>query len=133
MLQGNLVPVVVAAVAGMVVGALWYSPLMFCNAWMKEMGFTKKDMAKAKKKGMGKNYVLMFGGLLVMSYVLSGMVGAGTAMMGATVAFWLWLGFMAPIMMGSVLWEGKSWNLYAINVGHYLVALVVMGAIHARW
>jgi len=117
--------IVVSAVVGMVVGALWYSPLLFGKTWMKLMGLTKSSMDKAKKKGMGKSYFTMFISLLVMAYALSLFLNVD-GLMGA---FWIWLGFIATIMFGSVIWEGKPLKLYFINVFHWLAVILVMGTI----
>ncbi|MCR4312064.1 MAG: DUF1761 domain-containing protein [Candidatus Uhrbacteria bacterium] len=79
---------------------------------------------------------MMFVGILIMAYVLAHFIeyaGASTAKEGAEGGFWSWLGFIAPVTLGTVLWGGKSWKLWAINNGHYLVALLVMGAIIAGW
>ena len=43
----SLIAIVVAAVAGMVIGALWYSPLLFGNAWLKAIGKTEDELASA--------------------------------------------------------------------------------------
>ena len=42
----NLWSVLVAAVAAMVVGFLWYSPMLFARPWMVEMGYNPDDKAK---------------------------------------------------------------------------------------
>ena len=34
----NLLAILVAAIATMIVGFLWYSPLLFAKPWMREMG-----------------------------------------------------------------------------------------------
>ncbi len=132
----NYVAVLVAAVAAIAVGSLWYSPLLFGRVWMDLMGFTKKDMESAKKKGMHKIYALAFLGTLVMSYVLAHLVdylGASTPSLGVQAAFWLWLGLVAPVLLGMVLWENKSWKLYAINATHWLVSIAVMASILSTW
>lgn len=100
------------------------------------MNLTPEKMEEAKKKGMAKSYITMFIGLLVMSYVLAHFVDyaqATTVLGGLTAGFWLWLGFIATVMLGSVLWEGKPVTLYLINVAHYLAVLIVMGIILAVW
>jgi len=61
----------VAAIAGMLIGAFWYSPLLFGKLWMRLSGLTEKQLNEAKKKGMGKLYFIAFIGILVMSYVLA--------------------------------------------------------------
>lgn len=131
----NYTAVLVASVVGMIIGAIWYGPL-FGKAWMKLSRLSPKDMAKMKKKGMGKGYLAMFIGLLVMNFVLAHMLKFAQA---ATVAeavvggVLIWLGFIATVMLGSVLWEGKPISLYAINAFHYLVILAVSGAILVSW
>lgn len=47
--------------------------------------------------------------------------------------FWNWLGFVAPVTLGAVLWEGKHWKLWFLNNGYYLVTLLLMGAVLALW
>ncbi|MBI2649708.1 DUF1761 domain-containing protein [Candidatus Woesearchaeota archaeon] len=131
----NYLAVLAAAIASMIVGFIWYGPL-FGKMWMKMMGFDKKKMDEAKKKGMGKTYALAFLTSLIMSYVLAHFVGyvqAATAMDGVVLGFWVWIGFLATTQIGSVLWEGKPVKLYLINTLHYLVALAVMAAILAVW
>lgn len=125
--------VVVAAVVSFIIGFLWYSPLLFGKMWMRLMGLTEQKMKEAKK-GMAKTMAFGFIATLVMSYVMAhiiGFSGAATATEGAMGGFWVWLGFVATIMLGSVLWESRPFSLYLINSLHYLVVLVVMGVIHA--
>lgn len=135
----NYLAVLVAAVSNMFLGFLWYGPL-FGKQWIKLMNFDKKKMEQAKKKGMGKTYVLAFVGALVMAYVLSHALIFASAYLAVTgfsaglmAGFWNWLGFVVPVMLGMVLWDGKPWKLYFINIGYYLVSLSVMGMILAVW
>ena len=52
---------------------------------------------------------------------------------GLQTGFWNWLGFVVPVTVGSVLWDGKPWKLWFINAGYYLVMLLIMGVILALW
>ena len=138
----NYLAVLVAAIAAYVVGFLWYGPV-FGKKWMALMGLSEKDKEKAKQKGMAKAYVATFVSMLVMAYVLGSLMGpvltlfaAYTglgALTGAVGGAFVWLGFFATTMLGKVFWEGKSWTLYVLDAGHYLVTLVVMGAILGAW
>ena len=58
----NLWSVLVAAVATMVVGFLWYSPLLFARPWMVAMGYDPDDKARmeAMQKSAGKSYAISF-------------------------------------------------------------------------
>lgn len=139
MIPINYGAVVVAALANVVLGFLWYGPL-FGKTWIRMMGFTRESMEAAKARGMGKSYLLMTIGALVMSYVMAHSVEFGSSYLnmtgawaGAQAGFWNWLGFIAPITLGTVLWEGKPWKLWVLNAGYYLVALLVMGAILGIW
>lgn len=132
----NYLAVLVSAVLGFVIGMVWYSPFLFGNIWMKLSGISKTSMEKSKKKGMALFFLGAFAGGLVMSFVLAyfiNIAGATTALEGAQTGFWSWLGFIAPVMLGTVLWEGKSFKLYVINVLHYLAVLMAMGSILAVW
>ena len=131
----NYLAVLLAAVANIVLGFLWYGPL-FGKQWIAMMGFTKESMDEAKKKGMAKSYALMALGSLIMSYVLahsfifaSAYTQTPGAVGGLMVGFWSWLGFVAPVTLGTVLWEGKTWKLWILNSGYYFVGLLIMGVI----
>ncbi len=132
----NYWAVLAAAVASFIIGGLWYSPVLFGNAWMKSGGITKKTMETAHKKGLGKNYFIAFLGGLLTAYILAHFakyLTAQTFSEGMIAGFWIWLGFVVPILLGSVLWEGKSFRFYMINALYYLVSLEVMGGILAVW
>ena len=136
MAEVNYIAIIVAAAVNMGLGAFWYSMPGFGKQWIKLSGITKEDMEKAKKAGMSKSYAISTAGSLVMAYVLAivlRLAQAHTISAGLLGGFWIWLGFVATVLLGSVLWENKSWNLYAINAGYYLVSLMIMGAILALW
>lgn len=131
----SIFSVVLASLASIGIGFAWYGPL-FGRVWIKEQGWSDKDMQKQKEQGMGKSYAIMTAGSLLTAFILSqfaSLAGAVTAWDGATIGFWAWLGFGVPLLLNSVLWEGKSWRLYQINVGYQLVTMVVMGMIVAMW
>ena len=130
----NYWAVLAAAAFQMVLGFLWYGPL-FGKQWMKLMGFNEKSM-----KGMNMTPLqATIGGVVtawVMNYVLAHFVDytqAANFIDGATAGAWIWLGFIATVQLGSVLWEGKPVKLYVLNTAYYLVALVVTGGILAAW
>jgi len=131
----NYWAVLVAGIVNMALGAFWYSPMGFGKPWMALMGYTPESM-KGKKDGMGQKYLINFIGALVMAYVLARFVFAANAIDwqgGLHIGLWVWLGFIATTMLGSILWEGKKFKLYAINSGYYLVGLGLMGMILATW
>jgi len=127
----NFISVVLGAVAYMVVGMIWYGPL-FGKAWMKLVGLTKKDLAKAKKKGMGKTYAGNFAATLLTVYVLAlflELFANKSVQTGMLLGFWIWLGFLATSQLNTVFWEGKPFRLYMINASMMLIGLVAAGAV----
>ena len=42
----NWLGVVLAGLAAMIIGGLWYSPLLFARAWVKALGKTPEEMGK---------------------------------------------------------------------------------------
>lgn len=132
----NYLAVLIAAVVNMAVGAYWYSPAGFGKQWAQLMGWSDLSRMNDMKKGAGKSYAWMFVAALVMSFVLANVVrlaGATTVMEGAMVGFWVWLGFVATVQIGSILWDMKPAKLFAINTAYSLVTLLINGALLAMW
>ena len=131
----NYVAILVASIASMAVGFLWYGPVLFAKPWMKLMGYTKEGMEKAKKE-MGKTYGISFLFTLLSAYVLTHIMalsqnfyGYSPVMTGATSAFWVWLGFVMPVQATVALFGGGNWKLFWINTGYQLASLVAMGVV----
>lgn len=130
----NLLAVVTAAVATMVLGGLWYGPL-FGKPWMKAHGYTAEQL-ESMKKGMGKAYALSFVCYLWMAAVMSMLLiwmGAMTVATGMGLAFHIWMGFAVTIGLTSHLFSNRKLPAYFLDVGYQLVYFLMMGAILAAW
>ncbi len=128
--------ILVATAANMAIGFLWYSPALFGKLWVKLMGFTDKKLVDIKKQGISKSYAIMTAGALVSAFILAHFVNfaaAYTPMDGALVGLWMGLGTVVPAALRDVLFGGKPFQLYLINVGQVLVGMMVMGTILAVW
>jgi len=130
----NLWAVVVAALANMVIGSLWYGPLLG-KQWKKLQGFTDEKMRSMPLSAKQA----MLGGLLtalVMAYVLAHFVSLldiADALGAWQLAFWAWLGLIATTQAGSFLWEGRPFKLFALNTLQSLVSLFAMTLILTLW
>ena len=80
----------------LLVGSLWYSPLLFANAWMKEAGLTQEDIKDF-------NMVKVFGLTLVFGMML--------AVMLAPVVIHQ-MGTMASLSLPEFQQEGSELNMY---------------------
>lgn len=132
----NYWAVLVAAIASMVVGSIWYGPL-FGKIFMAASGMDKMSAGEkaAMKSRMTISYFGQFVASLVMFYVLArftdGMAEAGV-MGGMAVAFWAWLGFVVPLALGNAIWGGKK-AMFWLGVGNMFVTLLIAGAIIGGW
>jgi len=134
----NLLGVLVAAISTMVVGFLWYSPMLFAKAWVREMGYDMNDKAKMEemKKSAGPAYAGSFVASLVSAFVLALFLHwtrAENWQFGMLVGLHVWLGFVATVQLTGVLFMKQSMKLFAINTGYQLVCYLVMGAILGAW
>lgn len=133
----NYMAVVLAAIANMGVGFLWFGPL-FGKKWVRTGG--RKEMVENQKVkgGAKKGYIIAILaslGSLIFSYVLAHFIILTAPM----AAFWIWIGILIPISLGRMLWDGKPWMLldakswihWIIVNGYYLVSLLLMGWILA--
>ncbi|HEY6945211.1 MAG TPA: DUF1761 domain-containing protein [Candidatus Acidoferrum sp.] len=134
----NWLAILVAAIASMVLGFLWYSPLLFAKAWTREMGYDIND--KTKMDEMRKSAVPAYAGSFVASLIaaftlaliLHGM-RAESLHFGLMASFHIWLGFVATVQFSGALFAKQSMKLFAINTGYQLVCYLVMGAILVAW
>ncbi len=125
----NYIAVFVAALAGFGVGAVWYG--VFGKAWLDTLGKSEDDI-----KGSGAAQALPFvTGLvadLVMAIMLAGLMGhLGNISIhgGLITGLFVWVGFVITTMGVNHAFSGASPKLTAIDGGHWLAVLLVMGAI----
>lgn len=134
----NLWSVLVAAVAIMILGFLWYSPFLFARPWTVLMGYDPNDKAKIEEmqKGAGKIYGVAFVASLVSAFVLAKIIDITTVnsvFYGMKIGFAMWLGFVTTVQLTGVLFAKQPVKLYLINTGYQLVCYLAMGAILAVW
>ena len=101
----NYIAVVVAAVAGMVIGAVYFMLAVAGTAWMKAIGKTPEDLTGANQPIL---YALAAVFTLLMATLLAAVIGwadAGTLADGALVGLLLWLGFALPVVGLTFMFE----------------------------
>src|SRR4051812_10087299 len=104
----NVAAVLVAGIATMIVGFLWYSPMLFSKPWCEAMGIDLNDKAKMEemKKSMAATYGLAFLATLLAAAVLLKFLtvtGIATPLYGMKIAFAAWLGFVATVQFTDML------------------------------
>lgn len=135
----NYWAVLVATVAAIVLGTAWYGPL-FGKQWMRIVGISMGEMTPAVKQSMMKSYAILAITTFVMAFVLahalsfaSEITEAEGVLASVTTAIWVWLGFIVPVTLSSVLWENRPWKYWFITSGYYLASLILMSVILTVW
>jgi cytochrome c oxidase assembly factor CtaG len=113
-IQLNYWAILAAIAASMVIGFLWYGPILG-KTWMKEMGLPAdhKPALKVMQRGM---ILMVIGSLLTAVMLAYGVEGwrlsawkvgpnASIATYGFFVPFFAWIGFCVPLLLGAVAWE----------------------------
>jgi hypothetical protein len=124
--------VITCAILNLVVGGIWYSPLLFYKAWMKENKFTEGDL---KKSNPIRTYGLTFVFSVLISYNLAFFLAdpKTDAVWGMTAGFLAGFGFSALIFSIVALFEQRSWKYILINGGYITVYFTIIGLILGGW
>ena len=125
----NYLSIVVAALAGFAVGAIWY--MVLGTAWLDALGKTEDDI-KGSGAAQAMPFIIALVADLVMAIMLAGLMGhlGDVSVRGGLISgFFIWVGFVITTMGVNHAFSGASPKLTAIDGGHWLAVLLVMGAI----
>ena len=122
----NWLAIIIATVAAMVIGFLWYGPI-FGKSWM---ALTGRGMGEGGSPG--PLYALTALAAFIEAIALNWFInetGWTTGAGGALIGLYASLGFVATAFFSQTLFVGKPARLYAIDAGYQVFQAVVMGAI----
>ena len=129
----NYLAIPAAAVAAWLVGAVWY--MVLSRPWMAAHGWTsREDMPRKTGAAFAAPFVLSFIAELVMAWALAGVIGhlgpgQATVTNGVISGFFIWLGFVLTTIAVNNAYPGRRLLLTAIDAGHWLAVLLVMGVV----
>ncbi|HTK43837.1 MAG TPA: DUF1761 domain-containing protein [Patescibacteria group bacterium] len=128
----NWLAVIIAAVANVVIGTVWYLPQVFGKQWA---ALTGREVNTSPNPML---YVIAILGSLITAYVLALVFevvmsarGPVSFIDGIVIGLIASIGFQVTSLAVGGAFEGRSWTLFAINAGNSLVSFAVMGAILA--
>jgi hypothetical protein len=123
----NYLAVLVAGVAGWLVGAVWYGALG--KIWMDAAGIVCPDGKRPMPLGP---MLLSFVAVTLMALMLAGLMGhmgQPSVMIGVISGALVWLGFVITTLAVGNAFQGKKPMLTVIDGGHWLAVLVVEGIV----
>lgn len=119
--------IVVSAVFGMGLGGLWYSPVLFGNAWMRAVGKTHDELGSPGPAVAVSMFCCVVTAIALELLVTA--VGLNTWISGLSVGLLIGLGVVAMTMLSDSIFSGWGWPLYFIQTSYRVIIIVVMGVI----
>jgi len=126
----GLVAVPLAAVVSWFGGAAWYG--LLGKQWTSALGWDAEEVAKLKQQSPLLPMLFGFLAELVMALVLLIVIGPITSprlLHGLLDGVVLWLGFVVTTTAVNYAYQRKTLALLAIDAGHWLMVLMIQGAI----
>jgi len=127
----NLVSVLVATIAGMLLGAFWYSPIAFGKAWMESLGKTETELGSPVIP-MVCSILASLATALALAIVLS-MTGVTSIADGAVVGAIIGFGIVFTALLSDNLFCGWGAKLLLIQSGYRVLYVIVMASIISAW
>ncbi len=131
----NFLALAVAAIASFALGSVWYSPVLFGKSWQKSLDFTEEYLKKGNMAVIfGSSFILILMMNFGLAVILQGHAGQNvTIFSGAFYGFLIGLFFIATSIGINMLYQRKSFTLWAIDAGYQIMYLTLSGAIMGAW
>jgi hypothetical protein len=133
----NHLAVILAVVASMVVGFLFYMPAVFGRRWMEMVGHTDESVQQG---GPPLLYPRVIVANLVTAYALAGIACishefyGGSYFVSALISAWiLWLAFTAARMLVHDLFDTRTLAITALSALNELLTITAMALVIVLW
>jgi hypothetical protein len=129
----NYLAVLVAAAVYFLLGALWYSKLLFANTWMKGVGKTDEQI----KEGFSRmaflwsfiwSFVAVYGVARILVWA-----GGDSAADGFLAGLLIGVCFVLAVFVINNLFEKRPKGFMLINAFYHVVAFIISGLIIGAW
>lgn len=133
----NHLAVVLAVVAAMVVGFVFYMPAVFGRRWMNMVGHSEESV---QGSGPPLLYPLVIAAGFITAYTLAGVAFlshefyGGSFFVSAFISAWiLWLGFTASRMLVHDLFDTRTLGITALSALNELITVTAMALVIGVW
>lgn len=130
----NYLAVLVAAIANMVIGAVWFMPAVFGRHWMRFTGLTSESIENTPH--MWASYLGSFLGSVLVAYAvarIASYAAAESVTDAAILMLLIWAGLVLVPLSDEALWERRPLGLFYLVGARWFVSLAVISAIVALW
>jgi len=129
----NYWALLVGAVAYMMLGALWYSPVLFGNAWMRGIGKTKEQVAADFKP---INYLVALMTSFLAAYGVARLMvwtGGDSIRDALIISLLAGICFVLTTIGVNDVFEKRPSGLTFINVLYHLCGFMIIGVLVGAW
>lgn len=123
----NLIAVMLCAVSSLVLGGIWYSPMLFAKPWQRAAGLSDEQLKSGNMAMIfGLTFVLSLVAAFIFAMFLGRNFGLGPAIGAGASAGLCWVAASLGI---SYLFEHRPLNLWLINGGYHTLQFTLFGVI----
>lgn len=127
----NFIALIVGALVPMIVGFLWYGPILG-KAWQKSLGFSDEDIQSGNMAvTFGVSYLVA----LLISFYLQYIVGLHEGTEDANFLHAAFHGAMSavmtavPVLISNSLFQKNNWTNIIINVVYWIITFALMAGV----
>jgi len=123
--------ILIAALSSFMLRGVWYSKVMFKQAWLESCGLTELDLQSANPKWI---FVGSFIFALISAFTLSLFLGADvSAGEGIFTGFSIGLFWVSSSLGLNYIFEQRPAKLFLINSGYHILQFSIMGLVLELW
>jgi hypothetical protein len=123
----NMLAVLLCAVSSLVLGGIWYSPILFAKPWQRAAGLSEEQAASGNLAMIfGLSFLLSLIAAFVFAMFLGREFGLGPAIAAGASAGLCWVAASFGI---NYLFERRPLRLWLINGGYHTLQFTLFGLI----
>ena len=129
------IAIIVATLAYFILGAIWYSKMLFATKWISYVKINMND--PNAKKGMGMmfvgSFIMMFIQCLAIAILADKLHVIGGWLSGIKIGAFTACCFCSSTVAINYFYEKRPLGLFYINAGYSLVGNIIAGIIICSW
>lgn len=128
----NYVAIMIATIFSVILGFVWYSPVVFGKRWIK---LNNIDPKKIRDSRSGMYFLPVISSIITVSILilLTYLLDATTWQAGAFIGLIAWFGFTLPTQLLPWAFSGKKMEALLLDTIYPLISFILMGALIAGW
>lgn len=128
----NWLAVLTATIIYFALGALWYSPVLFANTWMKLRNIKEEDIGEPNPVIFFYSFILQFIAVISLALFIVAL-GITTPVNGAIIGVGASMGILYTLSGTTGIFSDVPIKLHLLDNGYHVVGLTLSGIILGWW